>query len=43
MRKLRAQRTGAPLLVIDELFLRKLPSGAGDELADVLMSRCEKA
>lgn len=43
MRKLRAQLTGAQLLVIDDLFLRKLPSGAGDELADVLMSRYEKA
>ena len=43
LRKLRAQLTGAQLLVIDDLFLRKLPSGAGDELADVLMSRYEKA
>jgi DNA replication protein DnaC len=43
MRKLRAQLIGAQLLVIDDLFLRKLPSGAGDELADVLMSRYEKA
>jgi len=32
----------AQLLVIDDLFLRKLPSNAGDELADVLMSRYEK-
>ena len=29
--------------MIDDLFLRKLPSGAGDELADVLMSRYEKS
>jgi DNA replication protein DnaC len=43
MRKLRVQLMGAQLLVIDDLFLRKLPSGAGDELADVLMSRYEKA
>jgi DNA replication protein DnaC len=43
LRKLRAQLTGAQLLVIDDLFLRKLPAGAGDELADVLMSRYEKA
>lgn len=43
MRKLRAQLNAAQLLVIDDLFLRKLPSGAGDELADVLMSRYEKA
>ena len=31
------------LLLIDDLFLRRLPAGAGDELADVLMSRYEKA
>jgi len=30
-------------LLIDDLFLRKLPAQAGDELADVLMSRYEKA
>ena len=30
------------LLVIDDLFLRKLPTHAGDELADVIMSRYEK-
>jgi hypothetical protein len=29
--------------VIDDLFLRKLPPNAGDELADVLMSRHEKS
>jgi hypothetical protein len=28
---------------IDDLFLRKLPPHAGDELADVIMSRYEKA
>ena len=43
MRKLRMQFKAAELLVIDDLFLRKLPAGAGDELADVLMSRYEKA
>ena len=43
LRKLRAQLAGAELLVIDELFLRKLPAGAGDDLAEVLMSRYEKA
>ena len=43
MRKLRAQLNAAQLLVIDDLFLRKLPASAGDELADVLMSRYEKA
>jgi DNA replication protein DnaC len=30
-------------LLIDDLFLRKLPAHAGDELAEVLMSRYEKA
>jgi DNA replication protein DnaC len=43
LRKLRTQFKAAELLVIDDLFLRKLPAGAGDELADVLMSRYEKA
>jgi len=42
MRKLRAQLKTTELLVIDDLFLRKLPASAGDELADVLMSRYEK-
>ena len=41
--KVRAPLMSAQLLVIDDLFLRKLPAGAGDELADVLMSRYEKA
>lgn len=43
LRKLRTQLKAAELLVIDDLFLRRLPAGAGDELADVLMSRYEKA
>lgn len=43
IRRLRTQLRAAELLVIDDLFLRKLPAGAGDELADVLMSRYEKA
>ena len=43
IRKLRAQIAGADLLLVDDLFLRKLPAAAGDELADVLMSRYEKA
>ena len=43
LRPLRAQIAGVDLLVIDDLFLRKLPSQAGDELADVLMARYEKA
>ena len=43
IRKYRAQLKAAELLLIDDLFLRKLPASAGDELADVLMSRYEKA
>lgn len=43
LRKYRAQIATAELLVIDDLFLRKLPVNAGDELADVLMSRYEKS
>jgi DNA replication protein DnaC len=42
LRKYRSQLKSAELLVIDDLFLRKLPVNAGDELADVLMSRYEK-
>jgi DNA replication protein DnaC len=42
LRKHCAQLKAADLLVIDDLFLRKLPSSAGEELADVLMSRYEK-
>lgn len=41
--KLRAQIQAAELLVLDDLFLRRLPPTAGDELADVLMSRYEKS
>ena len=41
--KVRAPLIAAQLLVIDDLFLRRLPAGAGDELADILMSRYEKA
>jgi DNA replication protein DnaC len=43
IRKYRAQLKSTELLVIDDLFLRKLPTSAGDELADVLMSRYEKS
>jgi DNA replication protein DnaC len=32
----------ADLLIIDDLFLRKLPVTAGEELAHVLMTRYEK-
>lgn len=42
IRKYRAQMKAAELLVIDDLFLRKLPVNAGDELADVIMARYEK-
>ncbi|HVO49023.1 MAG TPA: IS21-like element helper ATPase IstB [Steroidobacteraceae bacterium] len=42
LRKYRAQIKSAELVVIDDLFLRKLPATAGDELADILMSRYEK-
>jgi DNA replication protein DnaC len=43
LRKYRATLKAADLLVIDDLFLRKLPPNAGDELADVIMSRYEKS
>ena len=43
LRVLRAQLKAVDLLLIDDLFLRKLPAAAGDELADVLMSRYERA
>jgi DNA replication protein DnaC len=42
LKKYRAQLQAAELLVIDDLFLRRLPPSAGEELADVLMSRYEK-
>lgn len=42
IRKYRAQLKKTELLLIDDLFLRRLPATAGDELADVLMSRYEK-
>jgi DNA replication protein DnaC len=42
LRKLRLQLRTADLLLIDDLFLRRLPAHAGDELADVLMSRYEQ-
>src|SRR6185312_12887404 len=43
LRKYRAQIKAAELMVIDDLFLVKLPSNAGEELAEVLMSRYEKS
>jgi DNA replication protein DnaC len=42
LKKYRAQLQAADLLVIDDLFLRRLSPTAGEELADVLMSRYEK-
>jgi len=42
LQKLRAQIHGAELLLIDDLFLQRLPTHAGDELADVLITRYEK-
>jgi DNA replication protein DnaC len=41
--KYRAQLKATELLFIDDLFLRRLPANAGDELADVLMSRYGKS
>lgn len=42
LKRLRKQIVSADLLLIDDLFLRKLPTHAGDELADVIMARHEK-
>jgi DNA replication protein DnaC len=42
LRKYRQLRAAAELLVVDDLFLRKLPPSAGEELADVIMSRYER-
>ena len=43
LRKYRTMIKAADLVVIDDLFLRKLPLNAGDELADLIMSRYEKS
>lgn len=43
LRLYRQQLKAADVVLIDDLFLRKLPPQAGDELAEVLMSRYEKA
>jgi DNA replication protein DnaC len=42
LKQYRVRLQSAELLIIDDLFLRRLPSSAGEELADVLMSRYEK-
>lgn len=41
-KKWRTELCEADLLVIDDLFLRRLPVNAGDELADIIMSRYER-
>ena len=43
LKKYRATIKAAGLVVIDDLFLRKLPPNAGDELAGLIMSRYEKS
>ena len=43
LRAYRQHLKAVDLLLIDDLFLRKLPAPAGDELSDVLMSRYEHA
>jgi DNA replication protein DnaC len=43
LRRVRKQIATAELLLIDDLFLRRLPAQAGDELADVIMARHENA
>jgi DNA replication protein DnaC len=42
LKKYRAHLQSAEILIIDDLFLSRLPAHAGEELADVLMSRYEK-
>jgi DNA replication protein DnaC len=42
IRKHRHHLKSVQLLVIDDLFLKVLPPNAGEELADILMSRYEK-
>ena len=42
LRAYRGQLKAADLLLIDDLFLRKLPAPASDEFAEVLMSRYEE-
>lgn len=42
-KKLALQIGSADLVVIDDLFLRKLPVDAGDDLIEIVMNRYEKA
>lgn len=42
-KKLAHQIRGADLVVLDDLFLRKLPADAGEELIELVMNRYEKA
>ncbi len=42
-KKLALQIGTADLVVIDDLFLRKLPADAGDDLIEIVMNRYEKA
>jgi DNA replication protein DnaC len=42
IRKYREHLAKTDLLLIDDLFLRRLPASAGDDLAEVLMSRYER-
>lgn len=42
-RKLAVQIKSADLVVLDDLFLRKLPADAGEDLIEIVMSRYEKA
>lgn len=42
-KKLAGQLRSSDLVVLDDLFLRKLPADAGEELIDIVMSRYEKA
>jgi DNA replication protein DnaC len=41
-KKIKAQFKSADLMIIDDLFLRKLPRQAADELQEILMNRYEK-
>jgi len=43
LKKYRATLKAADLVVIDDLFLRKLPADAGDDFIEIVMNRHEKA